>query len=132
MLQTPRNENWHAHYSLRARSMAINASMSQGQLTRDFGTGAPYLLVLFARAVRYTHKYLASTLTHCGVCNLFFDVQEVTLLLGKHTLFARANLCYPTTRLYSYFSTIFAACFHVCTMGCKRNLSLVFYKCFQE
>ena len=29
-LQTPRNENWHAHYSLRARSMATNASISQG------------------------------------------------------------------------------------------------------
>ena len=26
----PCNENWHAHFFLRARSMAINASMSQG------------------------------------------------------------------------------------------------------
>ena len=45
-------------------------------------------------------------------CNLFFDVQVVTLLLGKYTLFAHAHLCYPTTKLRSYFSTIFAA--HVC------------------
>ena len=29
-LQTPRNKNWHAHYTLRARSMATNASISQG------------------------------------------------------------------------------------------------------
>ena len=29
-LQTPRNENWHADYSLRARSMATNAYISQG------------------------------------------------------------------------------------------------------
>ena len=29
-LQTLHNENWHAHYSLRASSMATNASISQG------------------------------------------------------------------------------------------------------
>ena len=31
--------------------------------------------------------------------SLLFDVQVLTLLLGKYTLFAHANLCYPTTRL---------------------------------
>ena len=38
-------------------------------------------------------------------------------------LFARANLCYPTTRIRSYFSTIFAAhlCVYTHTMGCKRG-----------
>ena len=38
--------------------------------------------------------------------SLFFDFQIVTLLLAEYTLFARANLCYPTTRLRSYFSTL--------------------------
>ena len=33
----------------------------------------------------------------------------MTLLLAEYTLSAHANLCYPTTRLHSYFSTIFAA-----------------------
>ena len=58
-----------------------------------------------------------------SIHSLLFDVQVVTLLLGKYTLFACANLCYPTTRLYSYFSTIFAAHLHVYTrtMGCKRG-----------
>ena len=57
--------------------------------------------------------------------SLFFDVQEVTLLLGKYTLFARANLYYSTTRLRSYFSAIFAAHLRVYTrmMGRKRSLS---------
>ena len=41
--------------------------------------------------------------------SLVFDVQVVTLLLGKYALFAHVNLCYSTTRLRSYFSTIFAA-----------------------
>ena len=63
--------------------------------------------------------------THSGACSLFFDVQEVTLLLGKFTLFAHANLCYPTSRLHSYFSTIFAAHLRVYrhTMGCKRSFT---------
>ena len=39
--------------------------------------------------------------------NLFLDIQVVTLLLGKCSLFAHANLCYPTTRLHG--------------MGCKRS-----------
>ena len=60
--------------------------------------------------------------------SLFFDVQEVTLLLRKYTLFARANLYYPTSRLCSYLSTIFAAHLRVYTrsMGCKRSLSVHF------
>ena len=31
--------------------------------------------------------------------SVFFDVQVVTLLLAEYTLFTRANLYYPTTRL---------------------------------
>ena len=58
-LQTPHNENWHANYFLRARSMATNTSMSQGQLTRDLGTcilftsvvGSSHLLTLFPCAL---------------------------------------------------------------------------------
>ena len=40
-------------------------------------------------------------------------------------MFASANLCYPTTRLHSYFSTVFAAHLHVYTRttGCKRGLT---------
>ena len=40
-------------------------------------------------------------------------------------LFAHANLCYPTTRLCSYFSTIFVAhlCVYTRRMGCKRGFS---------
>ena len=51
-------------------------------------------------------------------------VQVVTLLLGKYTLFACANLCYPTTRLCSYVFNIFAEHLRVytCTMECKRSL----------
>ena len=29
-LQTPRNKNWHANYSLRVHSMATNTSISRG------------------------------------------------------------------------------------------------------
>ena len=56
--------------------------------------------------------------------NLFFDIQVVTLLLGEYTLFASANLCYPTTKLHSYFSTVFAAHLRVYTRtaGCNRGL----------
>ena len=57
-------------------------------------------------------------------CSLFFDVQVLTLLSEKYFLFAHANLCYPTTMLRSYFSTIFAAhlCVYTRMMGCKRNV----------
>ena len=66
VLQRPRNENWHANYSRHARSMATNASVSQGGFMRDFGTciflaniaRPPQLLKGFACAVRYTHMYL--------------------------------------------------------------------------
>ena len=44
-------------------------------------------------------------------CQLFFDIQVLTLLLGEYTLFARTNLYYLTTRLRSYFSIIFVAHF---------------------
>ena len=59
-------------------------------------------------------------------CSLFLDIQEVTLLLGKYTLFSSANLYYPTTRLSSYFSTIFVAHLRVYThtMGCKRSFNI--------
>ena len=43
------------------------------------------------------------------VASLFLDIKEVTMLLGEYTMFARADLYYPTTRLSSYFSTIFLA-----------------------
>ena len=71
--------------------------------------------------------YLASILTLGPLASrsLFFDVQVLTLLLEKYSLFARANLCYPTTRRRSYFSTIFAAHLHVYTntMGFKRSFT---------
>ena len=35
--------------------------------------------------------------------SLFLDIQEVTLLLGEYTLFARTNLYYPNTRLPHIF-----------------------------
>ena len=59
--------------------------------------------------------------------SLLFDLQVVTLLLAEYILFARANLYYPTTRLRSYFSTIFAAHLHVYTrtLGCKRSLKCI-------
>ena len=55
--------------------------------------------------------------------SVFYDVQVLTLLLGECTLFAHADLYYPTTRLLSYFSTIFAAHLRVYTgmMGCKGS-----------
>ena len=55
--------------------------------------------------------------------SLFLDFQPVRLLLGQFTLFAHANLYYPTNRLRSYFSTIFVAHLPVYTrmMGCKRS-----------
>ena len=60
---------------------------------------------------------------------LSFDVQVEALLLGEYSLFARANPYYPTTRLCSYFSTIFAAHLRVYTlrMGCKRSFSSFSY-----
>ena len=66
--QTPRNENSNANYSLHARSLATNASISQGEFTRDLSTYVflasvahpPQLLKEFACAVRYTHVYLTS------------------------------------------------------------------------
>ena len=63
--------------------------------------------------------------------SLFFDFQVVTMLLAEYTLFAHANLCYPITRLCSYFSTIFTAHLRVYTytMGCKRGLSKI---CFTK
>ena len=87
---------------------------------------SPHSLAGFARAVKYTHVYLASfepTVGSEANCSLFFDVQVMTLLLGKYTLFARANLNYPTTSLRSYFSTIFAAhlCVYTHSMGFKRS-----------
>ena len=53
--------------------------------------------------------------------SLFLDIQVVTLLLGKYTLFACANLNYATT---SYFSTIFKAqhvYIYTAYTGCKRG-----------
>ena len=62
-------------------------------------------------------------------CTLFLDIQEVTLLLGEYTLFARANLYYTTTRLHSYSSTIFVAHIRVYThtVGCKRSFRQSMY-----
>ena len=55
-------------------------------------------------------------------CVLFLYIQVVTFLLKEMTLFARANLCYPTTRPCSCFSIIFIAHLRVYTrtMRCKR------------
>ena len=67
----------------------------------------------------HSHMYLASILTHCWTYHsLFFDVQVLTLLSEKYSLFSHENLCYPTTRLRSCFSIICT-----CTMGCKRSLT---------
>ena len=68
------------------------------------------------------HIFLACTAAR----SMFFDVQVLTLLLEEFTLFASANLCYPTTSPCSYFSTIFAAHLRVYTrtMGCLRGLRL--------
>ena len=56
--------------------------------------------------------------------SLFLDIHVVTLLLGQLTLFACANRYYPTTRLRTYFSTIFVGHLYVYThtMGCERSL----------
>ena len=40
-------------------------------------------------------------------CNLFLDIQKVILFLGENTLFAHANLYYPSNRLRSYFFQYF-------------------------
>ena len=66
--------------------------------------GSPHLLTLLAHLVRYTHVYLACkkpSVQPVANRRLFFDLQVVTLLLGEYTLFARADLYYPTTRLRS-------------------------------
>ena len=64
------------------------------------------------------------TVRRVASSSLFFDLQVVTLLLAEYTLFVR-EICYPTTRLRSYFSTIFAAHLRVYTRttGCKRGFS---------
>ena len=51
----------------------------------------------------------------------------MTLFLEEYTLFVCANLCYPTTRLRSYFSTLFAAHLRVYTRttGCKRSFACI-------
>ena len=46
--------------------------------------------------------------------SLFLDIQVETLLLGEFSLLARANLCYPSSRLL-YVSTIFLAHLYVYT-----------------
>ena len=59
-----------------------------------------------------------------SACTQYVLIQVMTLLLKEFTMFASENLCYPTTRPCSYFSTIFAAHLHenTRTMGCKRGL----------
>ena len=67
MSQRPHNENWNAHYSLCAHSMATNASMSQRKYTRALCmciffasvASAPDLIAGFARDVSYTRVFLA-------------------------------------------------------------------------
>ena len=51
------------------------------------------------------HVYKPTVQLAVASHSLFFDIQVVTLLLVENTLFVRANLYYPTTRLPSYFST---------------------------
>ena len=58
--QRPHNENWRAHYSLRAHSMSTKASMSQGKFMRDLG-----MCTFLSSVVRAPHdfKCLACFLT---------------------------------------------------------------------
>ena len=91
----------------------------KGNLKRDFGMCILLASVVASHTFIYIvctcckiHVYLACISTHLLLVashSLFFNVNVVTLLLGEYTLFARANLCYPTTNLHSYFSTLFAA-----------------------
>ena len=52
--------------------------------------------------------------------SLFLDIQLLKLSLGEYTLFTRANLYYPTTRLCSYISVANLRV-HTRTIGCKRS-----------
>ena len=62
--------------------------------------------------------------SHC----LFLDIQVATLLLGGFSLCARANLYYPTIRVFSYFSTIFVAHLLYVHLRCKRGAMNFFTK----
>ena len=54
------------------------------------------------------HIYKPTALPIAGR-SLFLDIQVVTLLLKEFSCFNVQNLCYPTSRLCLYFSTIFTA-----------------------
>ena len=73
--------------------------------------------------------------------SLFLDIQGVTLLLRQFTLFAHANLYYPTTSLRSDFSIIFVAHWDVrevlnnkvwvnCNEGVHVTCTLLNFLCF--
>ena len=86
--------------------------------------GSPHLLTLFECPVcvyKPTVRPVASR-------SLFLNIQLLTLLLVEYTLFARANLYYPTIRLCSYFSIIFVAHLRVYThmMRCKISFMYEF------
>ena len=114
-LQERHNENWHAHYSLHAHSMITNTSMSQRNFTRGLGrfiflasvSGASCVLTGFACALMYTLLAYKPTAWPVASHSLYLDIQIVALLLEQFSLFARANLYYPTTRVCLYFSTVF-------------------------
>ena len=67
---------------------------------------------------------LACTFSLCAR-SMFFDIQVVTILLNKFTLFVSANLYYPTTRPCLYISAIFAVHLRVYThtVGCKGSFN---------
>ena len=76
-----------------------------------------YIYVLYM-IHSYVHK---PTVQSVASVSLFLDIQEVALLLGEYTLFACTNSYYPTTRLRSYFSTIFVEHLLAHVMGYKRS-----------
>ena len=78
----PHNEKWYAHYSLHARSMVANASISEGKFTRDLGmfiflacvTGTFHVFTGFARALtRALHINKPIVLPVAGR-SLFFNI----------------------------------------------------------
>ena len=111
---------------------ATNASIYQGELEKDLSMCHTGLVSspLYLHCLHVSYDTPTCNLyVYKPVANrrLFFDGQVLTLLLVEYTLFAHANLYYPTTRQSSYFSTIFAAHLRVysCTMGCKKSLTII-------
>ena len=68
----PFNENWNAHYSLHAHSMATNTYMSQRQFMRGLGTS-----VFLANVVSAPHGF--KCLRVCTYCMIHARVYKPTL-----------------------------------------------------